>query len=296
MRVFTVSALFVLGAVAAEAQSPRPVLLEACNDTSFAIGVSAVFHTDPTDNQVVRGWFQIAPGDCLEGGLGDIVGGDIGLGAVSGEWRWPVQDQGDEQFCMPAQTYFGRARGGECDEIERLIDFERRPISPFQSGWGRVQVRYSCDDFDAVDSALCQQTQTGRDGLALPLNSLEVCNTWIVDAEIASGAGADFAGFEASGWLRIPATQCRVVYRGFPAGGEVWFAARRADNHYAPMAHDGQLCVAEETFDVSGPRSSIVNSGQCPPSAPIQIPAQRVRFGPHVSQYQAYVPRLEDNR
>ena len=296
MRVFLIFALFILGATFADAQAPRPVLLEACNDAPFAIGVSAVFHNDPTDNQVVRGWFQVEPGECLEGGLGDIVGNDLGLGAVSGEWRWPMQDQGDEQYCMPAQTYFGRARSDGCDDVERLIDFQRVSISPYRSGWGRVQIRYSCEDFDAADAALCSQTATGRDGLAVPVNSLEVCNTWNVDAEIAAGASADFVGFEVSGWTRIPATLCRVVYRGFPAGGEVWFTARRADNHYAPASHEGQLCVAEGQFTASGARGALVNAGQCPANASIRLPAQRVRFGPHVAQYQAYVPRMEDGR
>lgn len=292
MRVLFLLTAFCLSA-AAQAQAPRPVVLNACNDAPFAIGIAAAYRNDPTDQRLVRGWFEIAPGDCLEGNLGNIVGNEVWLGAVSGSWRWPASDAADVRYCMPAQTYFGRARPEGCGDDERLTGFQRMPVSPFRSGWGRVQVRYGCDDFPEADAVLCRQTQPGRDGLAAPLNTLEVCNTWPVDAEIAAGASADFAGFEMTGWVRIPATLCRDVYRGFPAGGEVWFAARRADSHHAPPAHEGRLCVADEDFSASGPRGSFVNAGQCPAGAPVTIGAQRVRFGPNVERFQAYVPRLD---
>jgi uncharacterized membrane protein len=289
--LFCVPFFMLTFAAAVDAQAARPVLLEACNDAPFAIGIAAAYRNDPTDRRVVQGWFEVAPGDCLEGGLGDIVGEEIWLGAASGSWRWPDAGQADVEYCTPAQTFFGLARSGDCDDVERLTGFERVAISPFRSGWGRVRIRYSCDDFPSGDAALCRQTQTGSDGLAVPVNHLEVCNTWPVDAEVTAGASTDFVGFEVSGWVRIPPTLCRIVYRGFPAGGEVWFASRIAQSREIVPAHEGNLCVTEGNATASGPRGSFVNAGQCPADAPISAGAERVRFGPNVERFQAYVPR-----
>jgi uncharacterized membrane protein len=291
MRALFGIIIFLLSAAAVEAQAARPVLLEACNDAPFPIGIAAAYRNDPTSRRVAQGWFEVAPGECLEGGLGDIVGDEIWLGAASGSWRWPEAGQADVRYCTPAQTFFGLARSGDCDDVERLTGFERVAISPYRSGWGRVQIRYSCDDFGPDDAVLCRQTQIGRDGLAVPVNHLEVCNIWSVDAEVAAGASTDFVGFEVSGWVRIPPTHCRIVYRGFPAGGEVWFASRIAETGEIVPAYEGNLCVAATNANASGPRGAFVNAGQCPVDAPISAGAERIRFGPNVENYQAYVPR-----
>ncbi|GJL97011.1 MAG: hypothetical protein DHS20C06_08280 [Hyphobacterium sp.] len=269
------------------------MVMVACNDAPFAIGIAVAYRNDPTPSRVARGWFQVPAGECLEGGLGEIVGNEIWIGAVSGEWRWPFGGQVDESFCTPPDTFFGVAQTGNCSDSERLVGFERTAISPFRSGWGRIDIRYACEDFSDGDAILCAQTATGPDGLAEPVRTLEICNTWFVEAEIAVGSSADFVGFEMTGWISIPPTLCQTVYRGFPAGGEVWFAARRSINHYFPHTDEGNICVAENDFAASGPAGSFINAGRCPASAPLQVPAQRVRFGRSISRFQDFVPRMD---
>ncbi len=293
MRVIVVLALLLSATGLASAQAARPVVIEACNEAPFAIGLAVAFRDTPGERRMVRGWFEVAAGDCLEGGLGDMVGDELWIGAVSGEWAWPPEAASQIGYCTPPDTFFGLAQDSDCRDGERLTRFRPQPIRPFRSGWGRVETRFSCEDLPPEDAALCRRTPAGPDGLAAPLRVLEVCNTWTVDAEVSVGTSADFVGFESSGWTRIPATLCRTVYRGFPAGNEVWFAARRADTGHAPRAEDGSLCVANADFTASGARGSFVNAGQCPPEAPLQLPAQRVRFGRNVSHFQHTVPRMD---
>ena len=283
----------ILTAAAANGQAARPVVMVACNDAPFAIGIAVAYHNDPTSARVARGWFQVPAGECLEGGLGEIVGDALWIGAVSGEWRWPTATQIDETYCAPAQTFFGVAQSGTCPDRERSVGFERVSISRFRSGWGRIDIRYACEDFEDAEAALCLRTQAGADGLAEPVRTLEVCNTWNVAAEIAIGSSTDFVGFEMTGWTTIPATLCQTVYRGFPAGGEIWFAARRSDNHHFPFTDEGEICVAQTDFQATGARGSFVNAGQCPADAPRLVPAQAVRFGRSVSQFQDFVPRMD---
>lgn len=293
MRVLILIALFLSAAGLASAQAPRPIVIEACNDMPFAIGIAAAYRNMPSGDPVLRAWYEVPAHDCLEGGLGEMVGDHLYLAVVSGEWRWPRAGNVDRQFCTPEGSFFGRARPGDCLGDEQLTGFEQVPIHPFRSGWGRVEIRYACSDLAEADQALCEQTRPGRDGMAEPVRSLQVCNGWDEDAEIAVGASSDFVDFEVSGWQIIPAISCRTVWRGFPAGGEVWFATRAARDGHVPYADDGRLCVASATFSASGARGSLLNAGQCPADAPEAVHAQRVRFQEFVAQYQANVPRRD---
>ncbi|WP_421789998.1 DUF1036 domain-containing protein [Hyphobacterium sp.] len=291
MRVFLLLALVFIAAPRVAAQAPGPVLLQACNDAPFGIGVAAAFRDTPADRYMIRGWFQIPAGECLEGGLGDVVGEDVWIGAVSGEWRWPATDEPEQAFCTPAQSFFEQARLGDCSDNERLTGFERVALEPFQAGWDRARVRFSCEDFEGEEAALCQQTQEGPDGLAVPVRSLEVCNAWPVAAEIAIGAGVEFGGFESTGWETIPPRLCQIVYRGFPMNGEVWFVSRRAGQDTEAFTREARLCVSRGAFTAQDSRQALVNAEQCPAEAPVAAAAQRVRFNRGVSRYQAYVPR-----
>lgn len=278
---------FALAPAGVEAQAARSVLLRLCNDAPFDAGAAVAYRTGTSDSRTVQGWFLIPAGECLEGGLDGLAGGQIGIHVLSGEWRWPVYDVGAE-YCTPANGFRRPdASGPPCGENERPARFEPVTINPYRYGWGVVDFRVSCDDFPPEDRVLCDQTPRASDGMATPLRTLEVCNNDDASARLAIAEMRTGGRLRVSGWVTVEGGACRDVYRGFPADDVLRIHVLTASG---PVGSDeneraDRICIADADFEAEAPAPGLLNTTYCPATAPDAVPFQTIRFGPRVARF-----------
>jgi len=282
----------IVGAPQADAQSSRSVLLRLCNDTGFDAGVMAAFQAGPSTSRTLQGWFLVPAGECIEGGLDGVAGSQMGLHAFSGAWRWPEFDLG-QIWCVPANG--GRRPGATtppCSVGEQAARFEPVAINRFRAGWGVVDYRFGCEDFFWVaDRTLCRETPLARDGMAEPVRELEVCNYDQITGRYALAHDEAGGRFHVEGWRDIAAGACEIVYRGFPADGQVYIrmlAGETVENpRRAPVFGQARsICHnPSDHFDVTSPRPSLVSAEFCPADAPELARFQTIRFESNVSRF-----------
>jgi uncharacterized membrane protein len=280
--IIVVLALLATSGIAS-AQAPRDVLLNVCNDTGFTIAAASAYRTSPAETRTLRSWFQIEPGACLEGALNNVVGDSLDLHVMSGIWQWPA-GLSDATYCLPANATFSLAGTTPCPEALEPRGFRRLEIvASAHRGVGQVNYRIRCIDLDAADANLCVGAPRDAQGLALPVREVEVCNNG-VDVGRVAAIGQDAAGvFDAIHWRDIPAGQCAIVYRGFPADGRIWRF------HYRSNAPGNHICLTGEDGEVPTEDQLVRSAAACAQHAGDAVPYRELFFGPRTRRNTSYI-------
>lgn len=273
----------VCTSAAAQAQAPRDVLLNICNDTRFAVASAAAYRTSPQSGQTLRAWFMVQPGECLEGALNGVAGDTLDLHVMSGSFRWPATS-GDSAFCVPAAGGLQFASFPPCGGGLQARNFRTHTIEQTSRRGaggrrlGRVSWRISCNDLSAEDAALCLQAPRDERGLAQLVRTLEVCNSGRRSVEVLALIPRPDDSYDAGEPHTLAAGTCAPVYRGFPPQNQLLAAATyaRGRNSFEP------LCWFTDS-------NSVITSpdGTCPSSARA-LTARLAAFGEFTDAYTVY--------
>ncbi|SDL61928.1 hypothetical protein [Maricaulis salignorans] len=262
-----------------QAQAPRDVLLEVCNQTGFAVAAAAAYRTTPAPSRTLRSWFMIAPGECLNGALNGVVGEDLDLHVMSGSWVWPARETA-QTYCVPADATLTLASVPPCSANRRARDFTRLPVEatsrrgPGGRNFGRVVHRIHCEDLGAADAGLCPGAPVDPRGMAAFVRELEVCNNGRGPVPVSAGQVTTSGGLEFQPWQALAAGECRVIYRGFPRDGQVLLAPGPDS-----LAGGGLVCM---TDNADGPVFAAPRAGRseaCPQERPLPGSYETVVFG-----------------
>jgi hypothetical protein len=280
-------ALALSGLAATAAQAQRTVMLDICNDTPVRIATAAVYQTQAGGPETLRTWFLVEPGACLQGGLNGVAGAALDLHAMTGEWRWPARG-GDRVWCVPAAGTTQAATGAPCGAAQQARDFRRVPIElTSQRGAGgmvvgRVSWRVRCNDLALADAQLCPFAPADEQGLAQPVRTLEVCNSFTQPVEIAVLESRPGDAMVSVASETVPAGACVDAYRGFPPDQTVFLAAigsRLFDG-------DGDVCLQRG----GQTRAAQPVDGGCPEGQEAST-YRRYTFGERVARYTAELGR-----
>ena len=204
-------------------RSVEPLVVQLCNDTPARVAYSVVY-SGADGSQRRRGWLTVEPRECLEGGIGQTVGGLAHVHAISGGYVWPAGG-GDRRACVPPNAHDDAARLAPCADGEREARFDTIATDALR-GRFRMSYRVSCDDLQGEDRDLCALGRLAQDGFAEPVLSFEVCNRTAGSISLAVAAEhSDRSGREVSGWRGVEAGQCRDVWRGFTSERAVYVHA-----------------------------------------------------------------------
>lgn len=290
MRVSSlVLALFcaVLTPVAAQAQTPRDVLLDVCNDTPVTVATAAAYRTSPADSRTLRTWFLVQPGACLEGALNNVVGDDVDLHVMSGEFFWPA-GEGDVAHCVPAGSTTSLASSPPCAGANTKRAFRRAPVGttglrgPGGRSYGRVSWRVRCMDLNVEDAGLCSGAPRNAQGLAQPVRTLEVCNIGRRPARVAVTGAPEGPNVTVLARAELARDECRDVYRGYP------FANTLLVTEYGRTFgdQDGEVCLLED-----GALGEMSSGGRCGDDDRRASGFTIVSFRENVGRFTAYVGR-----
>lgn len=201
----------------------EPLVVQLCNDTPARVAYSVIYRGGD-GSQRRRGWLTVEPRDCLEGGIGQTIGGPVHVHAMSGGYVWPGEI-GDRQACVPPSAHDDAARLTPCVGGEREAGFDT-VVAEALRGRFRVRYRVSCEDLQGEDRALCALGRRARDGFAEPVLSFEVCNRTAGNISLAVAAEhADRSGRDVVGWRGVEPGRCRDVWRGFTSERAVYVYA-----------------------------------------------------------------------
>lgn len=192
---------------------PGDAMVELCNDAPFRVGFSVTVPS-AAGTPIQKGWFNVEPGACLEGRIGETAGGRALVHARSGTWTWPSPGETGEALCVPPGSHEAPARTPPCDANRR----EARHARVEMSRVGRrytVEYRVSCAAFGA-EAGLCRESPQAPDGFARPVRELEVCNV-----TGAPRAVAVMEGGSVSRWTEIEAGACTIIERGYPDANRI---------------------------------------------------------------------------
>ncbi|WP_417497132.1 hypothetical protein [Maricaulis sp.] len=283
-------ALFLAFGICApvQAQAPRDVLLEVCNQTGFAVAAAAAYRTTPAQSRTLRSWFMIAPGECLNGALNGVVGDDLDLHVMSGSWTWPARETA-QTYCVPADATLTQASAPPCSAGRQARPFTRLPIEatshrgPGGRNFGRVGHRIRCEDLGAADAGLCSGAPTDRRGMAEFVRELEVCNPGHGPVPASVGELMADGTMEFRAWQVLGAGECRVIYRDFPRDRQVLLAP--GPDH---LTGGGLLCM---TDNAEGPVFATPRVGRdeaCPAERPLRGSYETVVFGEQTGRMTMY--------
>lgn len=266
-------------AAPAQAQAPRDVLLDVCNQTGFTVAAAAAYRTTPADSRTLRSWFLIAPGECLNGALNGVTGDDLDLHLMSGSWYWPAGNSGIDH-CVPADATLTLATAPPCSSGRQSRAFMRLPVEttshrgPGGRNFGRVSYRVRCEGLSGEDAALCPGAPADARGMASFVRELEVCNHGSLAARVAAGEARIDGTLAFRDWQEIAGGTCSVIYRGFPQEDRVLFAQTGdgdSDGH-------GLVCLpgAAGGLALATPRAS--RGEACPAARPQRAVYETVEF------------------
>lgn len=265
-----------------QAQAPRDVLLEVCNQTGFAVATAAAYRTTPADSHTLRTWFLIAPGDCLNGALNGVVGNDLDLHVMSGSWSWPAAESGAD-YCVPADAAVTLASAPPCSPGRQARAFVRLPVEPTSrrgpggQNFGRVGYRITCEGLSAEDADLCPGAPTDARGMAAFVRELEVCNQGNQPVQVAAGETRVDGSLAFRAWQEIAGSTCGLIYRGFPHGDHVLFA-RRGDGD---SDGEGLVCMPDSDSASAAPVLATPRTSRreaCPVERPLRAVYEVVEF------------------
>ncbi|WP_339745964.1 hypothetical protein [uncultured Maricaulis sp.] len=266
----------------AQAQAPRDVLLEVCNQTGFAVAAAAAYRTTPSEARTLRTWFLIAPGQCLNGALNGVIGDDLDLHVMSGSWTWPANETRTD-YCVPAAATLTLATAPPCSPEKQPRAFIRLPVEttnhrgPGGRNFGRVGYQVRCEGLSGGDAALCPGAPTDARGMAAFVHELEVCNNGSRPAQAAAGHTRTDGGLEFDAWNEIAGGTCEVIYRGFPQGNHVLYAQRGDRSSSSTL-----ICTADTAEGLATPRASLREA--CPAERPQPATYETVEFGPQTGR------------
>ena len=269
----------LVGLIAAgSAQAQRDVLLNVCNDAGFSVAVAVAYRTNPTEDRTLRSWFLVEPGTCLEGAVNNVVGADLDVHVMSGEWRWPARGA-DAVYCTPSDSTFSLATGEPCRNGREAREYVRLPVGASRyRGLGQVDYRVRCDRLSAQDAGLCVGAPRDERGLAATVRTLEVCHTGAGAADMVVLVPRVDGRYEIAARQMLAGGECSDLYRGFPLTDVVLVGARGRANEDGAVA----FCLP----DVPG--SAIAPSdGACDASRTVF--AERHVFRANVSRFTAYL-------
>ena len=265
----------------------RDVLLEICNETGFTVASAAAYRTSPSADRTLRTWFLVQPGECLDGALNGVVGEDVDLHVMSGEWHWPA-GSADAQYCVSANSATSFASTAPCGAARESRSFRRLPVSDTGlrgSGGrnvGRVRWRIQCSGLDSRDAALCPGAPQDERGLAQPVRTLEVCNTLDRNLRVAILEATADGNFRLRGRHALAGNECADLYRGFPSGDELMVAEIR----HVHSRQEGFFCLPVPAAARTGEQ---VEGCDGPDMEPVGF--RMHAFGPRTARYTAYVGR-----
>ena len=269
---------FIVVLLPSQAFGQRDVLLNVCNDAGFSVAVAAAYRTSPTDDRTLLSWFMIEPGRCLEGAVNNVVGGDLDLHVMSGEWRWPAR-AADAVYCTPADSTFALATTEPCRESRQPRDFVRLPISSSRyRGLGQVDYRVRCEALSGADASMCVGAPRDERGMAQLVRTLEVCYTGRGEADTVVFAPRADGAFDIVARRTLSRGDCEDLYRGFPQGNLVLVGAAGRGNEDAAV----EFCLPD---DAEGPVSPM--NGRC--DAGQRVGAEMHAFRANVSRFTAYL-------
>ena len=270
---------------AAQAQAPRDVLLDVCNDTGFAVATAAAYRTSPTPNQTLRNWFLVQPGECLQGALNGVVGETLDLHVMSGSFHWPT-GEGDTEICVPAGSGMLFASAPPCSAGQEARSFRTYPIT--SSGrrgagnrvMGQISARISCHDLASEDAQLCLRAPQDQRGLAQITRTLEVCNSYPGDLRVAAFEPQADGSLRTGNDAFLAQTDCLDLYLGFPAQQRVLVGFE-----VSRLPPSGGVCWFEDS------RSAILTTERRCPDGATPMETREAVFGRFTDRYTVYIAR-----
>ena len=258
--------------------APAPLVVELCNTTRTQVAYSIVYR-GPGGGERRRGWLNVAPNDCIEGSIGNTVGGTAHVHAFSGSYRWPASGA-TRDYCSPSGAHDSAARRPDCSSNERAAGFEPVDLVRGRSNYG-LSYTVSCSDLGINDALLCEQGRRDSNGFAELVRTVEVCNWSRAPISVAAvGESESTRGLMVNGWMQVDIDTCEAVWRGLSADRVAyvyWDGARST-----AAAHEfARVCVDPEA-DFSRPVQSTAESA-CPPGLEVRA-FQPVRFGRTMSR------------
>ena len=266
------------------ALAQRTVMVDVCNDTGFRVAVAAAYRTSASPDRTLRTWFLVDPGACLDGGLNGVMGEEVDLHVMSGEWTWP-RGPGDRTWCVPASSSMSLAEGEPCSAGRRARHFRSTPIEitgqpgPGGRNVGRVSWRIRCEGLAVDDAVLCPGAPVDDRGLARPVRTLEVCNLSSWEVEVGILEARSDGNFELDGLHVLDGNACADVYRGFPETEALMIA----EVGVFLDSHEGSFCLP-----VPDDGRSRMTHEQCAQGeAPVGF--SMYSFGARTARYTAYI-------
>ena len=287
LRIVLPALAALLALLSAPAAAQRHVLLDICNETGFSVAAAAAaaYQTTPNPSRTLRTWFLIAPHSCLDGALDGVVGGEVDLHVMSGEWRWPA-GSGDTRWCVPASGSTLLATTPDCPSSQQARSFRRTPVTqsnrrgPGGAFMGQVSWRIRCQDLAQADAHLCVDAPADNRGMARSVRTLEVCNSTRRDQDMAAFETRPDGNLALLGRAMIEPAQCVELFRAFPADDAVMLAAFNN-----PLHGDGAICLPAAPFDISPDEGGTCAAGEAVAGI------QALSFGEYTARLTSYVAR-----
>lgn len=255
---------------------PGDAMVRLCNDAPFRAGFSVTLPT-ASGTRVQKGWFNVEPGECLEGRIGETGGGRALVHARSGTWTWPAPGEPGEALCVPPGSHEGVAGAPPCTGGRREARHARVEMGRAARRY-TVEYRISCAAF-AADAGLCRRSPPAPDGFATPVRELEVCN-------VTGGARAVAlmdAGSVAR-WTEIEAGACTVIERGFPAANRISLLTEMSlTGDEAALATSSADIYCAQAWQDDAPARVVPGRG-CEARA-IPMTLRHADFGPGTSRF-----------
>lgn len=200
---------------------PGDAMVRLCNETHVRAGFSVTVPA-ASGSLIQKGWFNVEPGDCLEGRIGETAGGSALVHARSGTWSWPAANEAVSRrvLCVPPDSHQSVARTPDCPDYLREAD--HASVEMRRAG-RRYTTDYtvSCDAFGA-EAGLCRSSPAAGDGFARPVRELQACNV-TSEPRLVALAGDATTGRpgDVERWEELAAGACAILYRGFARTGRV---------------------------------------------------------------------------
>ncbi|MEQ8404650.1 MAG: DUF1036 domain-containing protein [Oceanicaulis sp.] len=264
---------------AGQASPPMPTVVNLCNETPATV---AFMVARPTGRglHTQRGWFNVAPGECLAGGIGDGRGGEALVHARSGSFSWPSQSA--IQHCVSEGGMDRMARSAPCAEPERAAPVREVRVEDRRSSY-LIEHTVRCRDLPADEAVMCEAGQRERDGFAALVRTLEVCNTGPTPLRALGAGEAGAPGSVAlSRWAALEPESCAPVWRGQTRARVAYVRVESAGE--SPWADDDARFCVPESGEPEGRR--VADSAACGPGERL-LAFRAVNFGPGVSKFTA---------
>lgn len=236
--------LAIVGALALQS-GESDLVVDLCNETPVVVAYSVNFPA-ASGSEIQRGWFNVPPGDCLEGRIGATSGGQALIHVRSGSWVWPVEENGPRQStrCVPPASHEMAARTPPCGNTMREVSHVRVGLEAYGRQY-RLSYSVSCSDL-GEDASLCRSARPDRDGFAQVVRETRLCNVTDKPVLVAELASPPRSSARVETWHRVEAGQCRAAFRDMRSPGQYYFLTPLIDIEGGELFAAGSdaFCVA----------------------------------------------------